>query len=224
MEPNSEEKMKKRTPFLALLLTLLVLALAACQGEGGTEEGAVTEGEAVNETTPEEEILDNGDDDGATNSTQDDPVDADDVEENENAINANEANENEDDKDVDEDDLESQQLAGGYIYTRIGGIAGFCDVVTVPFGGTVTVSDCGTEPPTVRADIELSAEQAQQVSNWVERLASFEHEQTDPAIADAMSISIIFEGDGDDEATADDIAAMEAFALEMLEQAEAPTQ
>jgi hypothetical protein len=221
--------MKKRIPFLALFVTLLLFALAACQGGNGPEEEAVTEGEAVNGTAPEEEILDNGDDDGATNSTGDDPVDADDVDEDENEnaganANANDANDNEDDKEVDDDDLESQQLAGGYIYTRIGGIAGFCDVVTVPFGGTVMVSDCGTEPPTVRADIELSAEQAQQVSNWVERLASFEHEQTDPATADAMTISITFEGDGDDEATADDIAAMEAFALEMLQQAEAPTQ
>jgi hypothetical protein len=59
----------------------------------------------------------------------------------------------------------------------------------------------------------------------VERLASFEHEQKDPATADAMTISLIFEGDGDDEATAEDIAAMQAFAMALLEQGgNAPTQ
>lgn len=211
--------MKKHNLLIALLMILL-LSLAACQGAGGSEEGAVTEGEAVSNTAPEDEILDNGSDDGSTTSTEDDPVDADDVDANDNDLNTNDASDNGDDKGVDDDDLESQQLAGGFIFSRIGGIAGFCDVVTVPFGGTVMVSDCSTEPPTVRAEIELSADQARQVSNWVDRLDSFDIEQKDPATADAMTIAIDFEGDGDDDATEDDIAAMQEFALQMIQQAE----
>lgn len=212
--------MKRNILFTTLLATLLILAMAACQGSGGSEE-AVTEGEAMNQNAGGE-ILDNGADDGATNSTADDDVDADDVDASEDDINANDTDGDGGDKNVDDDDLESQALAGGYIYTRIGGIAGFCDVVTVPFGGTATVADCGTEPSSLRGEVEMTAEQARQVSNWVDRLASFHHEQKDPATADAMTIAIIFEGDGDDEATAEDIAAMQAFALELLQQAEAP--
>jgi hypothetical protein len=223
--------MNKRYAVLALLAAFIMLFLAGCTASGGSEEEAVTEGEAVANGNDNEEILDNGDDDGATNSTADDEVDADDVGNNDNDINTNVdandngANANEDDKDVDEDDLESQTLAGGYIWQRVGGIAGFCDVVTVPFGGTATIADCGSDPPAIRGEVILTAEQAQQVSNWVERLASFEHEQKDPATADAMTITLIFEGDGDDEATAEDIAAMEALAMDLLAQGgSAPTQ
>jgi hypothetical protein len=217
--------MNKRLIGLMLLATLLILAMAACQGEGGSEE-AVTEGEAVSNDNDNEAILDNGDDDGADNTTAEDEVDADDVGDNDNDINTNvDANANGDDEDIDEDDLESQELAGGYIWKREGGIAGFCDVVTVPFGGTATVADCGSDPPAIRSEVELTAEQAQQVSNWVDRLESFNYDHKDPATADAMTITLIFEGDGDDEATEEDIAAMQELALAILQQGgSAPTQ
>ena len=113
----------------------------------------------------------------------------------------------------DEEGLEA--LGGGIEWRRVGGIAGFCDVVTV-YAGTATVATCRTDPPEILADLTLTNEQSQQVLTWLEELASFEHEQSDGAVADSMAIILTFEGQGDNEATADVIVAMEALAAEVL--------
>jgi len=116
----------------------------------------------------------------------------------------------------DEEGLEA--LGGGYEWRRVGGIAGFCDVVTVN-AATATVASCRSDPPEALADLTLTAEQSQQVEAWLEDLAPFEHEQNDGAVADGMTVTLVFVGQGDGEATADDIAAMEALAMELLREA-----
>lgn len=106
-------------------------------------------------------------------------------------------------------------LGGGYIYRREGGIAGFCDIVTV-LAGTATVATCAQDPPPVIAELTLTLEQSQQVNTWIEALAPFEYEQKDNAISDSMTVVISFEGQGDDGETPEILAAMEALALELL--------
>ena len=113
----------------------------------------------------------------------------------------------------DEEGLEA--LGGGYEWRRVGGIAGFCDVVTV-YAGTATVATCRTDPPEIVADLTLTNEQSRQVLTWLEELTSFEHEESDGAVADSMAITLTFEGQGDNEATAEIIAAMEALAAEVM--------
>lgn len=104
---------------------------------------------------------------------------------------------------------------GGYVYRRVGGIAGFCDVVTV-LADTASVATCATEPPTVVGEVMLTGDQSEAVGRWLEQLAPFMHVQTDGAVADSMSIRLTFEGQGEGEATAEDMAEMETLALEVL--------
>lgn len=113
------------------------------------------------------------------------------------------------------DAAELENLGGGYVYRREGGIAGFCDVITV-LAGTASVATCATDPPEIIGEVTLTNDQSQTVNFWLERLAPFDHEQTDDAAADGMSIRLTFEGQGDEEATAEDRAEMEALALEVL--------
>lgn len=109
-----------------------------------------------------------------------------------------------------------ESLGGGYTYRRVGGIAGFCDVVAIETDGAATASSCRTGSEELLGDVELSAGQAAQLDEWVARLDSFNYEQSDPATADAMTITITFAGAGDAQPTDQDIAGMAAMALELL--------
>ena len=100
-----------------------------------------------------------------------------------------------------------EAVNGGLEWRREGGIAGFCDVVTV-LAGTATVSNCAADPPEVVGEITLTNEQSQLMLTWLEEVASFEHEQSDDAVADSMSILLTFEGQGDNQATDDIIACL----------------
>jgi hypothetical protein len=62
------------------------------------------------------------------------------------------------------------------------------------------------------------------VRNWVETLESFDTEQKDDAVADAMTVGIEFHCNGEGEATAEDIQAMQDLASSLITQAQAPTQ
>lgn len=114
-----------------------------------------------------------------------------------------------------------EDIGGGYIYRREGGIAGFCDVVTV-LAGTATVATCAQDPPPIVAELTLTLEQSQQVNTWIEALAPFEYEQKDNAVSDSMVVVISFEGQGDGEETPEIIAAMEALALDLLNASREP--
>lgn len=113
-----------------------------------------------------------------------------------------------------EDGLET--TAAGFTWRREGGVAGFCDVVTVVVGKVATVATCLADPPDVLGSVELTVAQASQLDELVGRLAPFRHEQSDPATADAMTITILFTGSGDAQPADEDIAAIEALAVEIL--------
>lgn len=116
---------------------------------------------------------------------------------------------------------ELESLAGGFEWRRVGGIAGFCDVVTVR-GETAVVASCRREPAEVVGEVTLTADQSRQVADWVDSLRSFEEVQSDGAVADGLTITLTFTGLGDGEPTGDDIAAMGALANEILVAARTP--
>jgi hypothetical protein len=72
----------------------------------------------------------------------------------------------------------------------------------------------------VRGEVELSAEQTSRLQALIDRLDSFDRQTTDPATADAMTITIVFLGRGTAQPTADDVVAIEALANEVLQEAQ----
>lgn len=182
---------------------LLLIGLVACGGRGGDEANANGEAAAGgNLNEQNNETLE----EAAQETTGDDP------DQSEEATEGDETTAGGAEGAKDET---LEELGGGLIYRREGGIAGFCDVVTV-LAGTATISSCATEPPSIVNEVSLSLEQAQQMLTWLEELRTFEHEQADDAVADGMTVTIIFNGEGDNEPTDEDLAAIEKLAQELL--------
>ena len=115
-------------------------------------------------------------------------------------------------------DLESA-ATGGYTFRREGGIAGFCDVVELSAEGAASVSSCASDPPRPVAQVRLSSAQASLIADWVAHFGSFSREQTDPATADAMTLSVEFDGQGDAQPDEGDVAAMFDLAQQVLAEA-----
>jgi hypothetical protein len=94
-------------------------------------------------------------------------------------------------------------------WQREGGIVGFCDSVTVFADGGVRVTSCREQAEKTG---RLSGADADRVQAWVDRLAPFEHVQSDDAVADSMTVRLTFAGQGTQEATEADVQAMLDFA------------
>jgi hypothetical protein len=84
-------------------------------------------------------------------------------------------------------------------WRREGGIAGFCDDLSVYLNGEVVAATCQGNTPEDQARTRLTDEQLQQVLTWVDTYKSFEINQTDQATADAMTIILVFSGAGEGE-------------------------
>lgn len=95
---------------------------------------------------------------------------------------------------------------------REGGIAGFCDDVTVDVAGNVVITSCRSEPAGEVARFHLDAAQLNTLSTWVDTFQSFQLEQRDPAQADGMTVQVGFTGAGEQAATEPDQALMVDFA------------
>jgi hypothetical protein len=102
-----------------------------------------------------------------------------------------------------------------FAWHREGGIAGFCDDLTVYVTGQVYASSCQGNEPVNLGQTRLDAEQLAQVYEWVDRLQGFEVEQRDPAVADAMTVRLVFSGAGEQEASEAEIAAIQDFAAQL---------
>jgi hypothetical protein len=103
-----------------------------------------------------------------------------------------------------------------FAWHREGGIAGFCDSLEVYVTGDAYAASCAGEAPQDLGGGRLSAEQLEQVYAWMDELQAFEMEHTDDAIADAMSIRLVFSGAGSAEATEDDIQALQDLAAQLF--------
>ncbi len=103
-----------------------------------------------------------------------------------------------------------------FAWHREGGIAGFCDDLSVYVTGHVFASSCKGDSQTDLGRARLTAEQLKQLFAWVDGLKGFEFEQTDPATADALTIRVVFSGTGSAEATDADRQAIQDFAAELF--------
>jgi hypothetical protein len=126
------------------------------------------------------------------------------------------------------DELESGRTGAAWSlaldWNREGGIAGFCDEVTVYLTGDYSVSNCKTPPPSPAATLEptlplhLSSTQLDQLYGWYDTLKTFDHEYTDPAVADAMTIKFTLQGHGQQPSSDQDIQAINDFASGLVVQ------
>ncbi len=97
-------------------------------------------------------------------------------------------------------------------WRREGGIAGFCDELTIYTGGQAPAMTCQTSPASELGARWLSSAQLGQLFGWLDGLASFQYGQKDPATADAMSVDLSFNGTGASTALAAEQQAMLDYA------------
>lgn len=215
--------MKQRIS-LIVVLALALLVAAACGGGGdGPTNGAGTLPDSTTPGAADANGNANADANGNDNSGgTDDPTPDDNANDN-NLDQTQDPTQGEDDKGeaIGSADEGLDALGGGFEWQREGGIAGFCDVVTV-LAGTATVASCASEPPRIVAEVTLTAAQSRQVMTWIEDLRTFEREQSDGAVADSMSTRLIFEGEGSAEPTDEILADIEALVSEILAGASSP--
>jgi hypothetical protein len=92
------------------------------------------------------------------------------------------------------------------IWHRSGGIAGFCDDLYIYLSGESFGSDC------IRGDVYpmgvLTVDELVQLDAWVKALGPAAIEIKDPAVADAMSTTLTFNGSGPGQLGDDDKASM----------------
>lgn len=104
-------------------------------------------------------------------------------------------------------------------WERIGGIAGFCDIVAISAAGEVIVSDCRGDGVQPLAQSWLDRRQLTELYGWMDKLESFASNQTDPATSDALTISITLKGEGLTKADPGVLAAIHRLASDLYLQA-----
>lgn len=104
------------------------------------------------------------------------------------------------------------------MWERTGGIAGFCDRVAIDAAYRVSVYNCRGE---VESTFALTESQRAQMDAWLETYQPIDFTQSDPAVADAMTVTLNFTGRGSEVATDEVIQTMMWFASELAGQAQA---
>jgi hypothetical protein len=99
---------------------------------------------------------------------------------------------------------------------REGGIAGFCDDLAAYVTGEAVASSCKGAQPEDLGSHFMSAEELQQLYNWVDSLKSFEIDRTDQATADPLTVRLVFYGQGDVEASEEDRQAIEDWTAQLF--------
>lgn len=95
---------------------------------------------------------------------------------------------------------------------REGGIAGFCDDLTLYADGAYVVETCRPNQSNPLAAGHLSAEQQATLAGWLAQYHSFTYTQRDPAVADAMTVGVALTGQGSAVATETEQQAIAEFA------------
>ncbi len=102
------------------------------------------------------------------------------------------------------------------IYSRSGGIVGFCDKVTIFSGGLAQVTSCHKA---ATAQITLSSDQIAKIASWQANLAGFKYDEGDESVPDGMTIHLVFSGNGKRSASSADQEAMMNLASDIAQAA-----
>lgn len=98
------------------------------------------------------------------------------------------------------------------VWHREGGIAGFCNDLSMYLTGWAQPGTCKAGQVKNLDPYRLKSADLEQLYAWMDELENFEYEQKDPAAADAMTIKMVFIGDGGAQASPDQQEQMAAFA------------
>lgn len=104
------------------------------------------------------------------------------------------------------------------VWERSGGFAGFCDKVVVQSTFEVNGSNCKGE---TNIKFQLTESQIAQVNDWLATYQPIDYSQSDPATADAMTVSLMLAGRGGQVASDEIIQTVMWFASELAAQAQA---
>lgn len=104
----------------------------------------------------------------------------------------------------------------GFTWRRTGGIAGFCDIVSISGGGKAIVQSCASDPPQTIGEVELTPAMTRQLTGWIDKFGPFNYRESDPAVADAMLVVIEFSGQGTESPTTTDYSAMQKMVQEVM--------
>lgn len=114
-----------------------------------------------------------------------------------------------------------ESLSEGWVveWQRIGGIAGFCDTVTIGATGRVTVWSCRTEPAARVGDTQLTADELATLDEWQGLYRSTTITQSDPATADSMTVTLDFVGTGSTNLPDEVAGRLDRLAQELIRRA-----
>lgn len=92
-------------------------------------------------------------------------------------------------------------------WNRVGGIAGFCDSLTIYLSGEVRATNCNTSEVVEKRLAELaSPEQIAMMDDWISTFGLVEIDASDPqGVADAMSVKLQMLGQGTEQLTSPQI-------------------
>lgn len=123
---------------------------------------------------------------------------------------------------ISEDGSIVQPATIALTWKREGGIAGFCDRMTVFLSGEVYGSTCGSEQPegTMKLFTELlTTTEQQQFFRWVHEYDQVSLDASDPAgVADRMIVTLEFQGNGEDSPSDTEEEALLEFAQNLYQQ------
>lgn len=106
----------------------------------------------------------------------------------------------------------SQSDVIAFSWHRQGGIAGFCDDVTVSAFGQLQVSSCRTKPAQPLGIQWLDTTQLQQIYDWIDQYKAFRITHDGPVSPDELVITMEFNGRGSADAPDNARQAISAFA------------
>ncbi|MCI0556529.1 MAG: hypothetical protein L0287_36770 [Anaerolineae bacterium] len=117
---------------------------------------------------------------------------------------------------ISEDGSRVQPATLALVWTREGGIAGFCNRMTVFLSGEIYASDCRSEQPEgtmhLFADV-LSATEQQEFFEWIQELEQSSLDASDPeGVSDRMLVTLEFFGIGESSPTRAERQALFEFA------------
>lgn len=120
-----------------------------------------------------------------------------------------------------EDGDRVQPVTLALVWKREGGIAGFCDVLTVFRSGEVFTNNCNSQSDGMMGTLAelLSSEERQEFSAWTKNLKDVQLDASDPkGVADRMVVTLEFFGAGSGEPTELDQQELFDFAQELYQE------